>query len=150
MTLPPYRCVCLYTMYLLYSVCIIFSMNAYLSISDGHYHLGSFTLPCCHVVYSDELVLPHSVSTFIKESNEALNSHRKKHHVKSCFVTCHVHSLPVECITRYLRFYYKIRDFVSCFNRHKRKLKAIVAGSTGKLPGMSHPSDWRKLRLILR
>lgn len=38
---------------------------------------------------------------------------------------------------------------VSCFNRHKRKLKAIVAGSTGKLPGMSHRSDWRKLSLIL-
>uniref|UniRef100_A0A8C2E0H1 Cadherin-related 23 n=1 Tax=Cyprinus carpio TaxID=7962 RepID=A0A8C2E0H1_CYPCA len=27
---------------------------------------------------------------------------------------------------------------------HKRKLKAIVAGSTGKLLGMSHPSVWRK------
>lgn len=34
-----------------------------LSLSDGHYHLGSFTLPCCHVVYPDELVLPHSVSS---------------------------------------------------------------------------------------
>jgi len=33
--------------------------------------------------------------------------------------------------------------FVACvLNRHKRKLKAIVAGSTGKMLGMSHPSDF--------
>lgn len=32
------------------------------SLSDGYNHLGGFALPCGHVVYPDELVLPHSVS----------------------------------------------------------------------------------------
>lgn len=56
-------CVYVYSMYLLYQEYIMYRTNTSLSLSDGHYHLGSFTLPCCHVVYPDELVLPHSVSS---------------------------------------------------------------------------------------
>lgn len=63
MTSLRYRCVRLSAqIYKLRNTVVWYMTNSSKSLSDGYYHLGSFTLPCGHVVYPDELVLPHSVS----------------------------------------------------------------------------------------